>query len=1042
MNDAESVFPTSYAQRRLWVIQQMSPSSAAYNMVYSASLPDAPDKAVLQSALNALVKRHESLRTFFRFENEHPMQVIAPHGTIELQYCEARTKADVAPIASQLAAAPFELGTAPLVRALLTRVEQGGAVFTLVLHHIIADGQTIRILINELELLLRAHSAGWAPVLPELSIEYADYTVWQQRSLVGRRLEKLTDYWAGRLDGLAELQLHHDRPRPEHGSVRGGVRPLRVPMETVVRLRKLAAQEKTTLFAAFLAGFAALLSRLSRQSAFAIGLPVSGRTRPELERVTGLFINSIPFRVDLDPGITFKELVRRVGTDLANDLVHQDLPFELIVDKLNVKRRADRNPLFQLMIQLQVAESRQSAPGGDDQPFLESDKLSSQLDCSLILYETNTGTVEGNAIYSAELFDAETIDQIVGGFLRILENGSASSTQPIAGLPLLAESRRTEILALGAGPARDWSRDTLLHEWFTDCAKDFGSRLAVEAKDACVSFVDLDRRSNIVAANLQHLDVDHGAIIGICLPSSYAAIAAAVGVLKAGGAFLFLDPDSPVERRKYILSDCRAAAMIVPKGQTPVEVECPVVEFNDTTAQVASFQRANRSANDPAYVVYTSGSTGQPKGVVIPHRAVVNHMQWMLEAFPIDATDRVLLRTPLTFDASLWELWLPLLGGARLVVAPPGGHFDPSSIVETIIQEEITILQVVPSILRVLLELSDFSKCKSLRRVFCGGEVLTSHLVKRFFKTLPAELCNLYGPSETTIDATFHVCHPDDATPDVPIGRPIANVTARVLDERLQPVPPGVVGELFIGGSAVGTGYVNRPQLTEARFLPDPWDTGGTLFRTGDKALLLRNGNIQFIGRDDHQVKLRGFRIELGEIESALLSHPAVREAAAVVQEHGPGDQRLVAFVASSRLNGSELRSELLGWLRSRMPKYQVPSAIVVESSLPKTAHGKIDRTALAQRKTISGTASFKTAPRDQWERQTCECFEAALGLPRVDIDDDFFEIGGNSLLVVSVCAALQRATGIDVKVVDLFEHPTIRQLAGVLAARAQPRGA
>jgi amino acid adenylation domain-containing protein len=1030
----ESVFPASYAQRRLWFIQRMSPSSAAYNMVFSTPLPGEPDRTALQGALNALVERHETLRTSFRVENGQPVQVIAGRGELPLRAFALRERTELAPILSQCAGEAFDLSQAPLARAILASFAALKPVLTLVLHHIIADGQTVRILMEDLEAIYRARVSGQIPVLPELPVAYADYAVWQQRSLKGRRLETLTGYWTHRLQGLPELEMHLDRPRPGNGSVRGSVMPLRIPDETAARLRLLAAGSRTTLFAALLAGFAAVLARFSGQASFAIGVPVSCRTRLELERVAGLFVNSVVFRAEIDRDMSFEDLVKRVGASFAEDLAHQDLPFELVVEALRVKRRADRNPLFQVMFQLQMSAGPAAAGEGEgEEPGLEPDKLTSQLDLSFILYETRAGRIEGGAVYAADLFDPETIAGLIDGYVLLLGEGARRSGQRIGELPILGARERGEVLALGRGEARAWPLDTTLHEWFEERARLSPGSVAVEAEDGSLTFEQLDQRSSLLAADLRELGVRRGSIVAVCLPRSSDLVIAVLGVLKAGAAYLVLDPATPGQRLDFILADCDAAAVVVRKGRAAWASGRRVLELGTLRLASAPEPSAALSPGDPAYVIYTSGSTGQPKGVVIPHGAIVNHMRWMLERFPLGTGDRVLQRTPLTFDASVWELWAPLLAGAVLILAPTDGVFDPARTVELIERERITTLQVVPSLLRALLDQPGIACCTALSRVFCGGEALTAELRDRFLSTLPAELCNLYGPTEATIDATYHVCGREPRGRQVPIGRPIANVVARVLDEHLQPVPCGVAGELFLGGAGLALGYLGRPELTAERLLNDPWEPGGRLFRTGDRVRLLRDGELCFLGRNDHQVKLRGFRIELGEIEAVLLAHPAVTEAAAVVQDHGPGDQRLVAFVAAS---DPGLSSELLGWLRSRLPAYQVPSAVGVRPTLPKTPHGKIDRGALAQARLAGGNELPKAPPRTAIERHVCGAFAEVLGAGEVGIDDDFFLLGGHSLLVVSVCEELTRRSGIEVGVVDVFEHPTARQLANALAAR------
>ncbi len=1033
----DSIFPTSYAQRRLWFIQQMSPQSTAYNMVFSSPLRGPLDRMALQWALNALVKRHESLRTCFQFENGQPVQVVVEHGELVLEWHDMHDATQLKSIVSNSVAQAFDLTIAPLARVTLARLKDSRAILTFVMHHIIADGQTTRILMEDLEAIYHARIAGQIPFLPDQPIEYADCAVWQQRSLTGRRLEALTEYWKRRLHGLPELELHLDRPRPAHGSVRGSVVPLCIPSEMANRLRMLAGKSKTTLFSVLLTGLSVVLAHFSGQKSFPIGIPVSGRTKPELERVAGLFINSIVFQTEIDMDMSFEGLVRLVGVKLAEDLSHQDLPFELVVDVLNVYRRVDRNPLFQVMIQLYIPQGSTEAMQDEDESQLEPDNLTSQLDISFMLHETREGSIKGGAVFAADLFDSETIEQFVEAFVRILDEGSRDKTQPIGTMSILSARQRERILELGHGESRHSQHGMLLHEWFENRARHCPNSPAVEAHDASLTFEQLDRRSNHFAADLQKIGLPPGSIVAIYLPRSCAAVVAVLGVLKAGCAHLLLDTSSPTERLKFILSDCDAAAVVVPEGGMPWAFGRPFVELGNSDSGDTPVKSVARLPQDPAYVIYTSGSTGQPKGVIIPHRAIVNHMQWMLDRFPLGASDRVLQRTPLTFDASVWELWAPLLAGAVMVVAPPDGPFDPTPLIETILQNRITILQVVPSILRELLERPEIVRCTMLRRVFCGGEALTRDIQDQFFSSLPAELCNLYGPAETTIDATFHVCRRDAPPGPVPIGRPIANVMAHVMDSRMQPVPPGVVGELYIGGEAMGTGYIGLPELTAERFLDDPWHAGSKLFRTGDHVRMLRNGDLLFVGRKDHQIKLRGVRIELGEIESVLMTHPSVIEAAAVVQDHGAGDQRLVVFVAASSTDRTALTSELASWMRSRMPTYQQLSAIVVRSSLPKTAYGKIDRKMLAQADLAHSHRHLPaSAPRNKMEQHISRCFVEILGVGEVHLDDDFFLMGGHSLLVIPVCEALKRLTGIDVSVVDVFEYPTARQLAAALAAR------
>jgi amino acid adenylation domain-containing protein len=1051
-----SVFPTSFAQRRLWFIQTMSPQNTAYNLVYTVELQFNPDIVALQRALNAVVARHESLRTSFTFQDGQPWQVIAPHGELPVEvhdlrhHPEDRKEQEFTRLLSASVAEPFDLTRPPLVRVRLALLTESHSRLAFVIHHIIADAHSMRVLTENIGDAYRAAVGGRIVVLPELPIQYADYSAWQHQRLNGPSFKKSADYWRRRLQGVPELDLMHDKPRPPSGTFHGAVHPFKISAHTVRRLRSSSGREGATLFGILLAGFSALLGRFSGQTSFAIGVPVSGRPKPELQQIVGLFVNSLVFRVDLSGELTFQELLKRTSLSLAEDLTHQEFPFELIVDALGSQRRVDRNPLFQVMFQLQSLEHAGGSIGteaaNEPKRHPTSGPATSQFDLSFIQHESIDGGIEGAAVYATELFEPATIEQLVQAYLALLDSASLDPSTKLHELKILDEQRRHKILEIGEGERRDWPHDECLHNWFARCAKSNADLVAVIDGASETTFADLDRRSDVVAGNLRRMGLGAGRVAAICLPRSRQLIVAILGVLKAGGAFVCIDKNAPTERLRFILENSNAAVVVIDREPRDI-VEGSRVLLAEHLEQPASIVTQKgvgeevASADDAAYVIYTSGSTGKPKGVAISHRAIVNHMHWMLEQFPMGADDRVLQRTPLTFDAAIWEVFAPLLSGATMVLQPEEKLFDPARLLDVIQRRRITTLQVVPTLLGALLSQPEFEKCSTLKRVFCGGEVLTAELRDACCQKSSATLCNLYGPTETTIDATFHICNANDKRRFVPIGRPVANVTVRVLDQRQGLLPLGVPGELYIGGAAVGIGYLNQPALTAERFIEDPFVRGARLYRTGDRVRLLPDGELQYLGRLDNQVKLRGFRIEPGEIESTLLHHPAVHEAVTVVQHHGIDDQRLVAFIVPRESNGSDLSLELIDWLRERLPHYLVPSSIEITSSLPRTDHGKVNRRMLAETRVRDAIPREVMAPpRHSVERAICRSFEELLGIGTVGIDDDFFHLGGHSILALSLQQKLVNTLKQEVAVTDIFEFPTPRRLARELIARQGER--
>jgi amino acid adenylation domain-containing protein len=1044
--DAEdaSVFPASFAQRRLWFIQAMFPNSTAYTMVFQTNLGFVPDIVQLQHALDGLIRRHESLRTAFGLEDGEPVQIIArvartSIGVIDLRGAGSEWEARFAAHVDALAGAPFDPGCAPLLRVALGITESNSKI-GLVLHHLIADAPSLRILVEDLMVLYGAGVNGQVARLPELRVQYADYAVWQRRHLSARRRAALESYWRPKLEGVPALALPEDRPRPRDGRMDGAVHPFAIARPTVERLRGIAAGANTTLFAVLLAGFAVAASRFSDQSRFAVGLPVSGRGLPDLERVVGLFVNSIACAVDVDGDLSFAELTGRIGRSLVDDLEHQDYPFELLVEALGVPRHPDRNPVFQVMFQLQMQADRGPAPGPetDGRDVGEASQfgsLTSQLDLSLIQYGTAEGRIAGGAVFARDLFNHSMIASLIATYLSVLDAAAAAPKTVISAIPLMNRGQREAVLGLGRGPKRDWVGAPFLDVLVRRRAEIAPHDIALVGAGGPLSFAQLTDWAAGFAEELRLAGIGPGRVVAICLPRSAALIAAILGTLEAGGCYVVLDPDSPAQRQAAILVSSGARLVVTPDGTRRPDRIANLSPAAIVPRAGVAVIRSDRSPEDPAYLIYTSGSTGEPKGVAIPHRAIVNHMHWMIGQFAVTREDRILQRTPLTFDAAVWEVFAPLIAGARMVLAPSDRQFDPGRLAQIIAAEGVTVLQVVPSLLRALLSDSGFVECAALTRVCCGGEPLPADLARGFFAVSRAELCNLYGPSETTIDATFHICRRDESRSVTPIGVPIANTAAHVVDAQGRLLPVGVCGELVIGGAAVGLGYLGAGEASQRRFYTDPSLEPGLLFRTGDRVRRSGTGELLFVGRNDEQVKLRGFRIELGEVEALLGGHPLVHAAAAVVQCHAADDQRLVAFVVTGTPALPGLAAELTDWLRERLPGYAVPSRIVCVRSLPLTGHGKIDRTALS-RTTPPEPLPTPAADSSALQRRVCRCFARALRLIEVGLDDDFFVLGGHSLLVLKITVALTEELGCRVTIVDVFEFPTPRRLAAAVAER------
>ena len=905
----------SFAQRRLWFLDQLAPGNPFYNIPLNMRLSIPVNVTALARSVNDIVRRHEGLRTTFRSENGEPVQIVhdaAAIAEIALPVVDLRAmpaeerEAEARRLATLEAQQSFNLERGPLVRTTLVQLGDADFLFLLSIHHIVADGWSMGIVSRELSTLYSAYALGWPARLPELPIQYADFAVWQRQWLQGAVLEEQLDYWTRALADLPTLQLPTDRPRPPMQAFRGAYQPFSLDRELTERLRVLSRAHGVTLFMTLVAAFTAVLHRYTSQTDIVIGSPIANRTRRELEPLVGFFVNSLVLRTDVSGDPTFAELVQRVREVALGAYAHQDLPFELLVEQLQPTRDPSRNPLFQVTFQLFTPQIDANMASDGAAP-VAIQRGTAIFDIAFTLIDAG-GQLTGGFEYDTDLFDAGTIDRMGSHMRTLLQGAVLHPEQRISELPLLTKAEHDQLVFQWNATATAFPQ-RLLDELVADTAARVPDDLAVVAPDGQLSYRELEARAGRLAGHLQRIGVTRGDLVAVCLDRSIHMVVALLATLKAGAAYVPLDSSYPSQRLAFMLRDSGAAVLLAGRAAevTFQPDDCTVVALADDwdSIDASAVQLSpvdGRAIEDIAYVIYTSGSTGQPKGVAIPHRAIGNHMHWMQALFPLEASDRVIQRTPFSFDASVWEFYAPLLAGARLVLADPAGHKDPAYLVRAIREHGITVLQLVPSLLEMLLEQPDFDETLTLRRVFCGGEALAPSLVERFHARSNAELCNLYGPTEAAIDSVYWVSPRAQVLATVPIGRPIANAEIYILDHHGRPVPVGVPGELHIGGAGLARGYLHRPDLTAARFIAHPFrsDAGARLYKSGDLARYRADGQIEFLGRLDHQVKLRGYRIELGEIETALAQHPAVREAVVVCREDQPGDRRLVAYIVRS----------------------------------------------------------------------------------------------------------------------------------------------
>ena len=1035
------VLPLSFAQERLWVVYQLAPDSPAYNLSVAVRVTGSIDPARLERSLDRLIQRHETLRTNIGVVDGQPCQIITPAGPpdMSLHDLQSMSKADQETYVQQQLAQhgqqPFNLTDGALLQTHLFHLTPEEHILQMVIHHIVTDGWSQEILVRDLMALYDTDADAQEADLPSLTIQYADYATWQRQWFHGETLGTQLDYWRNQLTALPTLTIPTDRPRPAVQTDRGARYPVTLSSTVSHELTELAQREGATLFMTLLAAFHVFLWRYSGQHDTVIGTPISGRPHPEVDSLIGCFVNLLVMRADTAGNPTFRQFLRHVRTNALDAYAHQEMPFEQLVDVLQPIRDMSRFPLFQVAFMLGHQPIAFEPPTGLTLQALEAPNVTAKYDLLLDL-QTSAEGLQGTLEYNIDLFDTATIARLVQHFQTLLNHIVANPNQQLTDLSLITAAERNQLLNEWNATQVDYPRHASIPQLFATQAANTPTALAVVFGDQRLTYAELDQRTNQLAHYLGTCGVTPGSYVAVCLERSVDFIVAIVAILKAGAAYVPLDPTYPAERIAMMLADSQARAVLTHTHLAAHFTSTPltVIALDGSHASAISqeptaFPPVALTADYPAYMMYTSGSTGQPKGVIIPQYAIsrlVLHTNYIM----LSARDRIAWASNTSFDASTFELWGALLNGGCVVHVPQQTLLDPAQLGTYLRKHAVTVLFVTTALFNQVAYHAPKSFA-SLQYLLFGGEAVDPIAVQTILEQgRPQHLLHVYGPTESTTFATWYAVKtipPMSST--IPIGTPLTNTQTYILDETFQPVPIGVAGELCVGGDGLATAYFARPALTATKFVPNPYRYEGVrLYRTGDRARWRDDGTIEFMGRFDQQIKLRGFRIELGEIEAVLGQHPSVQEVLVVLQEND-SEKRLIAYLTQPS-NERATVDELRGFLQSRLPEFMIPAVLMILEQFPLTPNGKVDRKALPQpENSRPALAEAYVAPRTPVEEMVAEIWRDVLGVDQIGIHDSFFSLGGNSLMATQIVARLQSVFYTAVSLRQLFETPTIAEL-------------